>query len=140
MERTTLSAVLGLLCASLVMGAFAVAEEPSSAPAPAKVVPKTVYLYGATDLDHLRDSNFNHYLRAQRILAAGNRLCRPGPPTIQYAQFEAKDLHCASLFLKTSNPPKKQLDFVLDDVHYIALVTITDDPPQLMKAGPNPKR
>jgi hypothetical protein len=132
MERATGSAVLGLLCGSWVMGGLAVAQPPSSEPA--KPMPKTVYLYGATDLEHLRDTNFDHYLRAQRILADGNKLCRPGPPTVHYAQFDAKDLHCQSLLLMTSNPPKKQLEFQLDDVHYVALITITDDQARLVKA------
>ena len=57
-----------------------------------------------------------------------------GHPTLQYSQFDAKDLHCEALLLKTSNPPKKQLEFQLDDVHYVALVTITDDQPRLVKA------
>jgi hypothetical protein len=134
MERAVGSAVLGLLCFSFTLGTVAMAQAPSSEAVPAKPVPKTVYLYGAADLDRLRGTNFNHYQRAQRILAAGSQLCRPGPPTLQYSQFDAKDLHCEALLLKTSNPPKKQLEFQLDDVHYVALVTITDDQPRLVKA------
>jgi hypothetical protein len=122
--------ILGALCASA--GPAALADEP----VPAQPMPKTVYLYGAADLEHLRETNFNHYQRAQRILAQGEELCRPGPPTVQYAQFEATGLHCQAALLMTSNPPKKQLEFNLDDVHYIALVTITGDQPRLMKADP----
>ncbi len=136
MERAMGSAVLGLLCVSITLGTAAVAQAPSPSPdpVPAKPVPKTVYLYAAADLEHLRDTNFNHYQRAQRIIAAGNKLCQPGPPTLQYSQFDAQDLHCESLLLKTSNPPKKQLEFRLDDVRYVALVTITNDQPRLVKA------
>jgi hypothetical protein len=96
--------------------------------------PKTVYLYGAADLDHLRETNFNHYQRALRILANGEELCRPGLPSIEYAQFQATNLHCQASLLLTSLPPKKQLEFQLDDIRYIALVTITGDAPRLMKA------
>jgi hypothetical protein len=135
MARTSGSAVLGLIGAFLVLGATAVAADaPASVAEPAKPVPKTVYLYGAADLDHLRETDFNHYQRAQSILAAANKLCQPGPATVQYTQFDAQDVHCQSMLLMTSNPPKKQLEFRLDDVRYIALVTITDDQPSLMKA------
>jgi len=146
MERASGSVILGSLCVAFAIGTVAVAEPPSpDSVAPAEPAPKTVYLYGAADLEHLRDTNFNHYQRAERILAAGDKLCRPGPPTVEYAQFDARDLHCQSLFLRTSNPPKKQLEFRLDDVHYIALVTITSDPPHLVNAGelvatPDPSR
>ncbi len=132
MERALGSTVLGLICASFVIAATAVAgDAPPSAAEPAKPVPKTVYLYGAADLEHLRESNFDHYRRAQGILAAANRLCEPGAATLQYV--DAQDLRCSSLML-TSNPPKKQLEFRLDDVHYIALVTITNDQPRLVHA------
>ncbi len=132
MERAVGSAVLGLF--SLAMGTVAMAQAPSPAAVPAKPVPKTVYLYGAADLDHLRDTNFNHYQRAQRILAAGNQLCRPGPPTLQYSEWDAQDLRCEALLLRTSNPPKRQLEFRLDDVRYVALVTLTNDQPHMVKA------
>lgn len=135
MERALGSAVLGLICASFVIGATAVADDtPASAVEPAKPVPKTVYLYGAADLDHLRETNFNHYQRARSIMAAANKLCEPGPATVQFAQFDAKDVRCGQNMLLTSNPPKKQLEFRLDDVHYVALVTVTNDQARLIKA------
>ena len=90
----------------------------------------TVFLSGPTSLSALRKSNPNHYARAERIMAAANELCQPGPPHIDYARFDAREISCASAVFKTSNPPKKSIEFTLDDTHYIALVTLTDFAPQ----------
>jgi hypothetical protein len=38
--------------------------------------------------------------------------------------------------VKTSNPPKREISFRLDDTRYVALVTLTEDPPKLVAAGP----
>jgi hypothetical protein len=93
-----------------------------------------VHLYGAADLEHLREKNFDHYRRAERIIADGNKLCRPGAPTLQLAaRYGADDMSCAAILL-TSNPPKKLLDFRLDNTRYIALITITNDQPRLVEA------
>jgi hypothetical protein len=127
MRRASGYAVLGLFCAALPAGACL-------AQVPAKPLPRTVYLYGAADLDHLRDTNFNHYLRAQKVLAAANEICRPGKQTTYFARFGGTDPRCLAMLWKTSNPPKKQLTFTLDDDHYVALVTVTDNPARIVKA------
>ena len=130
--RTALGhTLLGLLCASSVVGVSLVqvlAQVPSKPP------PRTVYLYDTADLDQLRETNFNHYLRARKILAAANEICRPGKETSFYARFDGADPRCLTMLWKTSNPPKKQIEFHLDDVHYVALVTVTDNPAKLLKA------
>lgn len=90
---------------------------------------RTVYLDGPSDLARLRKVNPAHYARAQRILTAANHLCRPGPGQLQEAG-EARDLKCEELLLRTSNPPKWQITFRLDDTRYVALVVLTDDPPR----------
>jgi len=92
-----------------------------------------VYLYGQSDLDRLRATNPGHYARAERIMAAANELCRPKPGDVSYAKFDARDISCVEMLLKTSNPPKRQISFTLDDTHYIALVVITDDPARLVQ-------
>jgi hypothetical protein len=91
-----------------------------------------VYLYGQSDLDRLRSSNPGHYARAERIMSAANELCRPKPGDVSYTQFDARDISCINMLLKTSNPPKRQISFTLDDTRYIALVVITDDPARLV--------
>ena len=95
---------------------------------------KVVYLYDAADLAHLQATNPVHYARAQRIMAAANELCRPQPAGVWYARFEARDITCADMLMFTSNPPKRQIGFTLDDTHYIAMVVVTDSPPRVMPA------
>jgi hypothetical protein len=121
---------------ALLFLAMTVASVPAL-PAQADVVlpaVKTVYLYGAADLALLRAANPDHYARAQRIFALANRFCRPGPAQLQPVLARVKDVNCAGNILRTSNPPKWQLSFTLDDTRYIALVTVTDDPPRLIHA------
>ena len=94
---------------------------------------RTVYLSGASDLARLRKVNPRHYARAERILAAANHLCRPGPGQLEEAAV-ARDLKCDGSLLRTSNPPKWQITFRLDDTRYVALVAVTDDPPRVTPA------
>ena len=93
-----------------------------------------VHLDGPAALAELRATNFFHYERAQKIIAAANHLCRPTVGEVEYAKFGAKNISCARSLVKTSNPPKRELSFRLDDTQYIALVTLTDDPPRLVAA------
>ncbi len=95
----------------------------------------TVYLSGPADLARLRATNPAHYARAEKIMAAANELCRPGAGAVSHARFQARDVSCADMLLRTSNPPKRQINFTLDDTHYIALVVITDDPARLVPAS-----
>lgn len=89
-----------------------------------------VYLWGTGDLARLKALNPNHYARAEKIMAAADRLCRPGPGRLQYAAAGGRDVSCVGSLLRTSNPPKLEIDFTLDDTRYSALVTITDDQPR----------
>jgi hypothetical protein len=95
-----------------------------------------VYLDSPASLAELRAANPVHYARAQKILAAANHLCRPNAGEVDYAKFDAKNIACLRSLIKTSNPPKREIHFRLDDTQYIALVTLTDDPPRLVAAGP----
>jgi hypothetical protein len=92
-----------------------------------------VYLDGPSALARLEASNPDHYARAERILASANHLCRAGPAELQHAGADLRSFSCGML-LKTSNPPKRQISFRLDDTRYVALVTITDDQPKLIPA------
>jgi len=94
-----------------------------------------VYLDGPASLAELRTANPIHYQRAVKIIGAANELCRPQPGELEYTKFEAKNISCARVLLRTSNPPKRQLSFRLDDTQYIALVAVTDDPPKLVGAS-----
>ena len=138
-----LSATAASLCAAQ---APAAAQAGTAAPAPAKpdlTMPQmsvlaTVHLDTAADLEHLRETNFFHYLRARKILAAANELCRPKPERAVRARFDGADPQCGSMWM-TSLPPKKRLSFHLDGVHYVALVTVTDRIGKLVQVN-DPKR
>jgi len=106
----------------------AAAETPAASP------PKVVYLYGQSSLDELRSTNPLHYARAVKIIAAAPQLCRFSTPEVIFAAFEARDVHCARGMFKTSYPPKWTLDFRLDAVSYVALVTVTGLHPHLLPA------
>jgi hypothetical protein len=115
----TVVSLLGITAWPVVSGAQAWSSPPS---------PPTrawVHLDGATDLERLRATNFNHYLRAREILAAANEICQPGPAHTIPTRFAGDYPNCESSMWLTSNPPKKLLTFHLDDVGYIALVSVT---------------
>jgi len=95
---------------------------------------EVIHLNDAAELAQLRATNPDHYVRAERILAAANRLCHPGAERVQPARFGARELACDRMLLKTSNPPKRYITFTLDQTRYAALVTVTDDPPKLIAA------
>jgi hypothetical protein len=97
-------------------------------PAPPLPAPPThlwVHLNGSADLEHLRATNFRHYLRARQILAAANEICQPGPIHAYATRFREDYANCESMLWLTSNPPQKRLTFHLDDIGYIALVSVT---------------
>ncbi|MGB6602903.1 MAG: hypothetical protein WA747_13755 [Steroidobacteraceae bacterium] len=93
-----------------------------------------IYLWGPGDLGRLRATKPGHYARAEKILAAAGRLCRPGPARLQFTAAGGRDVRCYGILLRTSNPPKLEIDFTLDDTRYSALITITDDPPRVIPA------
>jgi hypothetical protein len=103
-------------------------ELRSTPPAPEPPVTRRwVHLEGPDDLKHLREINLNHYLRAQRILKAANEICQPETFKVKarLARFSGEFPSCQSWM--TSYPPKKWLRFHLDDVGYIALVSVNLD-------------
>ncbi len=108
-----------------------------------KVVELYVELYNDADLEHLRQTNFADYLRAQKMIAAADEICHP-QPSGSYAVFFDGAPHCGTTWL-TSYPPKKLLYFQLGHVHYIALVTVSlvkaaSTPGKVIKVDGNPKR
>ena len=95
------------------------------------IVTPPVQLNSSDDLTRLRETNPDHYARAMRLMAAANTLCKPGEPKVQ--NTDGRDISCGMLLL-TSDPPKRALSFTLDHTNYVAIVTITADRPQLMRA------
>jgi hypothetical protein len=94
----------------------------------------TVYLNSSGDLARLRATNPDHFARAEQIMAAANELCRPQPGATVPAKSKAREISCTNMLLRTSNPPKRQINFTLDGTHYVALVVITDNPPRVVAA------
>ena len=92
-----------------------------------------VHLDGAASLAQLARANPNHAARAERIIAAAAELCKPGPETVNFASFQADDIACNGAILRTSNPPKREISFRLDDTRYLALVTVTDLEPRAVR-------
>jgi hypothetical protein len=123
---------------TLLMLTTTLAAAPGLAADPEPTFPSrlTVYLDGPADLARLRQANPDHYARAERVLAAANQLCRPGRARLLNIAGVGEPSCADELF--TSNPPKRQITFRLDDIRYVALVTITDDPPRLMGARQRP--
>lgn len=128
------------------------AAAPATAP-PALVAPgasftvlpdatkHVVHLYTSADLDQLRQTNPRHYSRVQKILAnASESLCKPGGLRLQHAEgLNAEDAKCAAGLEMTSNPPKRQLSFRLDDTTYIAVVTLKNAEAHLLPAQSSPQ-
>lgn len=125
MRISTLPSLAALACVSVCL-----ATDFAASPAP----PRLVHLDGIKSLEALRKSNPAHFARAERIIAAANEICRPGPLESDFTRFEAKDISCNGSVLKTSNPAKKELQFTLDRTRYLALVAITDDAPRVRPA------
>ena len=86
-------------------------------------------------LEHLRIANPAHYAQALKILADANHLCRPIKAELLRAHPKADDDSCATILLRASDPPKREVRFSLDHTQYVALVSVTDDPPRLMAAS-----
>jgi hypothetical protein len=91
-----------------------------------------VRLESSSDLAQLRHSNFRHYQQALKIMDAANELCRPHAGEVE--KTDAKAVACSQVLLRTSNPAKREITFRLDSTRYVALVALTDDPPQLVAA------
>jgi hypothetical protein len=141
MRTAVLTAALALACAALPVPS----AEPPASPAPSPPAPpaKTVYLYGDASLDALRTSDPRHYELVRAILADAAELCRPEATgqflsTIDGSTIKGSTVNgpalCARGLFKTSYPPKWQLAFRLDDVQYIALVTVKGFQPRLLPA------
>jgi hypothetical protein len=120
--------------AILTLGAALVCIAAAGASPGARADDTVVYLDGPAALARLRAGNPVHYQRAVKIIDAANELCRPNIGAIEYAKFAAQNVACVQASFRTSNPPKRNLSFRLDNTQYLALVTVTDDPPRLVAA------
>jgi hypothetical protein len=95
---------------------------------------RVVYLNGPEAMAELERTNPRHYEVAKRILDAGPELCEPGAPRVYQAHMGAEEISCSGFLLRTSNPPKKQISFELEDATYIALVVVKGSEPTVVPA------
>ena len=103
MRRAVGSAIVSLLCATAVSG-VCLAQAAPAIPPSALQVQKSVNLNKPTDLEHLRATNPDHYLRAQKIIAAANEICQPGAAQPSPTRFNADAVNCQSMLWLTSLP------------------------------------
>jgi hypothetical protein len=118
----------------------ALADETPTPAAKAVTPPPVVYLRGFVDLEKLRQANPNHYARAERIIAASEELCKPGPDQVYFASFDARNISCEGALLRTSNPPKREIGFTLDEVRYVALIAVNEGSARLIQVPAPPKQ
>jgi hypothetical protein len=121
MRKVTLASGMAVACLSGIATTAVAAE--------------VVHLDGPASLAELRSSNPLHSSRARKIMDAAKELCSPTSGKVEHTGFDARNVSCSQSLLRTSNPAKRELTFRLDDTQYIALVTITEDPPKLVASS-----
>ena len=95
---------------------------------------QTVHLFTPADLEKLHSTNPDHWWRAEKLIAAANQYCPVGTPKTQSADLRSNQVNCGH-FDMTSNPPKREITFILDGTRYVALVTLTASPAKPVPAG-----
>lgn len=121
-----------MLTASLLATTVALADDDLSSVGKVNP-PAVVYLRGLIGLEKLKESNPDHALRAERIMADAEEICKPGPNEVQNARYAAKDVRCEGMLLRTSYPAQRQIGFTLDGVRYVALVAVKNGEGQLRR-------
>ena len=77
-------------------------------------------------LDSIRADRPDHYYRIAGILRIADTMpCHTPQFGSRAVEYEARDARCG-LALLTSYPAKRRLSFVLDEVAYVATVTMRD--------------
>jgi hypothetical protein len=134
---------LPLFCALIAaaLSVTAAAETPPAPPAPTGLTfkaPKRTVFLNEFALEDLRSSNPSHYAEAQRVMAAASTLCAPGAAQT-WQTLRLPPATCGDALLRTSNPPKREISFQLDETLYVALVTVRGAEPTLHRLGEDPQ-
>lgn len=128
MRVSALLVVFGIAACALASASPAV--PPAGTPkSPLLIRPwpdKYLSLDSEDALADLQHSNPRHYAIARKILAAASEICSATKSQVIPAKFDAQDISCARNFWLTSYPPKRQLQFTIEDTYYSALVTVRD--------------
>jgi hypothetical protein len=83
---------------------------------------KSASLNAQGALARLQQSNPRHYAIARRILAAADEICDAAKTNVIPVKFDDHDVFCAKGIWLTSNPPKRYLQFQIEDTVYTANV------------------
>jgi hypothetical protein len=119
LEETPMRPIIALLAAAVFCASAVNAEVGQER--------RVVYLNGPEAMAELEKTNPKHYAIARQILAAGPQLCEAAGQRVYQATMGAEEITCSSFLLRTSNPPKKQISFELEDATYIALIEVKVD-------------
>ncbi|HTB66116.1 MAG TPA: hypothetical protein VK727_07800 [Steroidobacteraceae bacterium] len=119
MRKSTL--LLAMAIAVCMLGMTAVlADQPT----------KSITLFGDDALARLQQSNPRHYAIARRILAAADEICAAAKTDLIPVKFDDHEVFCAKGIWLTSNPPKRYLQFQIEDTAYRALVVARSTAPK----------
>jgi hypothetical protein len=83
-----------------------------------------VSLDGPNALEQVQQSNPRHYAIIRRVLADASEICRAREPEVIAMKFDARDVNCGRDLWLTSNPPKRVLQFRIDNTFYSARVVV----------------
>jgi hypothetical protein len=126
---------LPLFCAliAVALSATVAAQTPPAPSGPTGLTfkaPKRTVFLNELALEDLRSSNPSHYAEAQRVMAVASELCAPSPAQT-WQTLRLPPATCGDAFLRTSNPPKREISFQLDETLYVALVTVRGAEPTM---------
>ena len=97
---------------------------------------RSIDLDVAANLEAVERDHPDHFAKIQRILAEVPRLPPSERPVATWlrTEFQARDIRYTDLVM-TSLPPKKRLEFSLNDISYVKVVTLAGWQPKLMPAA-----
>lgn len=93
----------------------------------ASPVVRTIDLDTSAGRHALQQSGVAHQQKVAAILAAAERQSCDMLPKVIPAQFAIDDARCENFLLMTSDPPKRRLEFTLDQTRYTAVIRLVSD-------------
>jgi hypothetical protein len=77
-------------------------------------------------IEQLKQDRPKHYSAIVEVLQVAERVpCQHRELEIVSARYDIRDLSCTPVLL-TSNPPKRRVQFALEGISYVAIVTLTN--------------
>lgn len=99
-----------------------------------EVFPQRIDLNQPGALEQLQQTRPKHFEAITGVLRVAERLpCKAGQFETLKVRFDVRDLACNFIVL-TSYPPKRRINFRLDETSYVALVTLKDTEGKLVPA------